>query len=240
MPSCGNCSRPADKLCKNCQKNVCALECHAASCTNPSKTDINPSANSKVFRGRTIDRIVKITAVINHRMVFIRPATKNDDIEFIRLILDTDRYAKDAAILKSMPVIGQLVLAKFDYYQRALVLKKVDENRVAVAFIDFGNVEIRDFHELKFMPDKLNDLDRFATRIELTGIDHDIISDEALKVLYHYMAQGAELKFERDASNKEMGSLKASDKWINQLINKMNTKDIIRPTAERWTERVSV
>lgn len=208
---------------------------------NSSRNDENPSASTRVVKinGRKIDKIVKITAVINHRMVFIRPATKGDDIEFVRLFLDTDRYAKDAANLTNMPTIGQWVLAKFDYYQRALVLKKVNETHVAVAFIDFGNVEIRDFHALKFMPEKLKDFNRFATRIELNGIDHDIMSDEALKVLYHYMAQDVELTFERDASNEGKGHLKASDKWINQLVNKMNTKDIVRPSAERWSERVS-
>lgn len=208
----------------------------------------NDSTKSKTavpskISAKKIDQIVKITAVINHRMVFIRPATDRDDVEFVRLLCDTIKYAKDADTLKSMPSIGSLVLAKFDHYQRALVLKEVDETHVAVAFIDFGNIETCAFHELKFMPDELKKKKRFATKVQLNHIDQDILNDEALKVLYTYMANGIEMKFEAGPYNTDMkvitGSLKASDKWINQLVNKMNIMNIKRRMISTISERVS-
>lgn len=247
---CANCSRAADKKCLNCEKPQCSFECHASSCKDLNGNgDIDASKSvylnqlpSKIS-ARILNQVVKMTSVINHRMVFIRPADVHDDIKFARLLCDTVKYAKDAAFLTMLPPIGSLVLAKFDYYQRALVLKQINDTDVAVAFIDFGNIETRAFNQLKVMSDDLKKKNRFATKIELNHIDHDIINDEALKVLYHYMAQDTELKLELGEFNNETktitGSLRAPDKWINQLVNKMNTKDVMKRTISDVTDRVS-
>lgn len=161
-----------------------------------------------------------------------------DDIAFARLNCDTVRCAKDASTLTCLPQVGLLVLAKFDFYQRALVLKHLSDTTVAVAFIDYGNVEIRDFHELKIMPDKLKTVERFASKFELNNIEHDIMNFAALKVLYRYMANETELRMEMNENNRCV-NLKASDKWINELVNQRNVLKIERQVVSNFTKRVS-
>lgn len=236
---CANCSRPADKNCKNCEKPQCSLECHAAACKNAKAKgeQIETTALTSKIEAQNIKNTVKITTVLNHRLVFLRPATKSDDIAFARLNCDTVRCAKDADTLTFLPQIGSLVLAKFDFYQRALVLKHVSDTAVALVFIDYGNVEIRDFHELKAMPDKLKTIKRFASKFELNNIDNDIINLEALKILYLNMANETELRIESNESNHCV-NLKASDKWINELVNKKNVQNIKRQTISTFTDRV--
>lgn len=185
-----------------------------------------------------IKNTAKITAVLNHRLVFLRPATESDDIAFARLNCDTVRYAKDAKALTCLPQVGLLVLAKFDFYQRALVLKHLSSTTVAVIFIDYGNVETRDFHELKIMPDKLKKIKRFASKFELNKIDHDIMNFAALKVLYRYMANETELRIEINETNHCV-NLKASDKWINELVNQRNALNIKRQAVSSFADRVS-
>lgn len=190
---------------------------------------------------RQIGQKVKITAIINHRLVFIRPATDRDDIDFARLMCDTVRYAEESDYISTMPIAGTMVLAKFDFYQRGLVLKKINDTQVAVAFIDFGNVEVCDFRKLKVMPNILNKVDRFATKLSLSGITSDIMDDRALKVLYKYMAQDAELKFDGEfdvTNNMFVGTLKASNTWINQSVNEMNSKFIVVQPTKSICDRV--
>lgn len=237
---CGNCSRPADKFCKTCEKSQCSLECHAAECKK-AKTNGEQVQNKFPISGIEAHKIkdaVKITTVLNHRLVFVRPATDSDDIAFARLNCDTVRSAMDANTLTCLPQVGSLVLAKFDYYQRAMVLKHLSSISVAVVFIDYGNVETRDFHELKIMPDKLKSVKRFASKFELSGIDHDIMDFAALKVLYRYMAHETELRIEMNESNRCV-KLKTSDKWVNELVNQRNALNIKRHVVSSFADRVS-
>lgn len=236
---CANCSRPADKNCKNCEKPQCSLECHALACKNANVNDEqiqNKSIITKI-EAHKIKSTVKITTVLNNRLVFLRPATENDDIAFARLNCDTVRCAKDANTLAFLPRIGSLVLAKFDFYQRAMVLKYLSDTMVAVVFIDYGNVEKRDYRELKEMPDQLKTIKRFASKFELNNIDHDIMNFAALKVLYRYMANEKELRIEMNENNHCV-NLKASDKWINELVNQRNVLNIKRQTASTIADRV--
>lgn len=236
---CANCSRPADKNCKNCEKPQCSLECHASACKNANANgeQIERKTLPSKIEAQTIQNYVKITTVLNHRLVFLRPATESDDIAFARLNCDTVRYANDADTLTFLPQIGSLVLAKFDFYQRALVLKHVSDTAVAVVFIDYGNVETRKFHKLKAMPDKLKTIKRFASKFELNNIDHDIINFAALNVLYRYMANETELRIEFNENNHCV-NLKASDKWINELVNQRNVQNIKRQTVSTFADRV--
>lgn len=216
------------------------MECHASACKNASTNNGEQIQNKSLasnIEAHEIKNTVKITAVLNHRLVFLRPATASDDIAFARLNCDTDRCAKDANTLTCVPQIGSLVLAEFDFYQRALVLKHLSTTTVAVVFIDYGNVETREFHELKVMPDKLKTIKRFASKFELSGIDHDIMNFAALKVLYRYMANESELRIEMTENNPCV-KLKASDKWINELVNQRNAQNIKRNVAGSIAERV--
>lgn len=229
-------------MCKECNEPQCSLECHAAKHKHSSETDQNlasPKISMSRIEAEPIKNAVKITYVINHCTLFVRPVDNQQEIAFARLICDTVKCAKDAATYKCLPSIGSLVLAKFDYYQRALVLKHIDTSKVAVVFIDFGNVEIRDFCQLKVMPDELKKHKRFATKIRLNKIDNDLMNEKALKFLYGIMATDTELSIKIDSSNLvPMADLKTSDKWVNQMINSLNSEDIKVPNIKDMSYRV--
>lgn len=230
-------------MCKECNEPQCSLECHAAKHKKTSETDqnlVSPKISMSRIEAEPIKNAVKITYVINHCTLFVRPVDNQQEIAFARLICDTVIYAKDAETYKCLPSIGSLVLAKFDYYQRTLVLKHIDTSKVAVVFIDFGNVEIRDFSQLKIMPDELKKRKRFATKIKLNKIDNDLMNEKALKYLYGIMATDTELSIKIDSSNLvPMADLKTSDKWVNQMVNSLNSEDIKVPNIKDMSYRVS-
>lgn len=240
------CGQLADKICKNCQEAYCSLECHAAKHKkkNHETNETNAAASTapipKQIKAENIDRFVKITAVLNHRMVFVRPAEQQHEEAFVRMMCDTVRYAKEADNLKSLPSIGSLVLAKFDYYQRALVLRHLDDVNVVVVFIDYGNIEVRDFRKLKVMPDVLKKKKRFARRIKLSKIDNDIMNNKALLYLYNLMAFGTELKIKIEANDDAItAELMASDKWVNSMVQLTNIDDIVVPKVHSIVNLVS-
>lgn len=243
--NCTTCERPADKICKNCNEPQCSAGCHAAKHTK--SLDVAKNAETKQphvperIKAVPIDRNVKITAILNHRLVFVRPAEDRDEKMFARLMCDTISCAKRADFLTSMPSIGSLVLAKFDYYQRALVLKRVDSTRVAIAFIDFGNVETRDYRELKFMSDNLKTKKRFATKIALSRIEDDLMNEKALEYLYNLLVFDVELSIKlgpKKTNEVVPAELKSPDKWVNQLIHSMNIEDIKLPDDKNVNQLV--
>lgn len=240
---CANCPRAADKMCKQCNEPQCSLECHAAKQKSSSETDqnsVSPKISLSRIEAEPIKNAVKITSVINHCSLFVRPVEDQQEIAFARLICDTVKCAKDAETYKCLPSIGSLVFAKFDYYQRALVLKHISASKVAVVFIDFGNVEIRDFDQLKVMPDELKQRKRFATKIRLNKIDNDLMNEKALKFLYGIMATDTELSIKIDSSSLvAMADLKTSDKWVNQMVNSLNSEDIKVPNIKDMSCRVN-
>lgn len=239
-------------MCKDCNEPQCSLECHAAKQTQLNEAKQSDKIeNEKVTSPRSLipERIeaepigksqrVKITAVINHRLVFVRPADDEREAAFIRHIYDTVKCAKDAETLTTMPSIGTLVLAKFDDYHRALVLKRIDDTKVAVAFIDFGNVEICDFHELKVMPVELKNRKRFATKVRLNKINDDLMNEKALQYLYDLMAHGNELTIKFDLNDSvSTAELKTSDKWVNQMVDGLNIEDIKVARIKDMSSRV--
>lgn len=228
--------------CKVCDKSTCSLECHATR-KNEIAVGKDDKANDELaLVARQIGKHVKLTAVINHRLVFVRPAGAQDEVEFARLQCDTAKYAKNAETMRVSPAVGAFVLAQFGgYYQRGLVLKQVADTKVAVAFIDFGNVDTIDIHELKAMPDQLKQIKRFATKIALSGIDDDLMNDKALTILYDYLIHDVELQIEIAPKNVPTEVITAklrADQWLNELINSLNMFGVMAADTRHYEDLV--
>lgn len=222
--------------CKDCTKTVCSLECHSSQ-QNGAPIENHKNVSDRrilpMTTAREIEKYVKITAVINHRSVFVRPAGVRNDIDFARLLCDTAKYEKTAEMLTVEPAIGSFVLAKFGFYQRALVLKQINKTTMfVVAFIDFGNVETIDYRDMKVMPEKLKAINRFATKVSLIKIEHDLMNTDALQTLYEYLITDAELEIEivskGDLHHATKAKLRA-DKWINEMVHLHNIDGIEEP-----------
>lgn len=248
---CVNCSLAADKKCKQCELTFCSLDCHEAKCKKTKEIDEKMSSvtlkSPKIFNlgnplvSEPLGKTVKITYVVNHRMLFVRPADDKQEVAFVKLLNDTVKCAIDAKTYTSLPSVSSLVLAKFDYYQRALVLKHLNDTEVAVAFIDFGNIEIRKFSELKIMPTDLQNRKRFATKIQLKNINEDLMNVKSLEYLYHVMMYDIELKITKEiVDGKELCELKSSEHWINQMVNDMNIDNIHAVRLKDMSDRVCI
>lgn len=231
-------------MCSSCARPICSIECHeqANSQKEQDLVDATATGNLEYIKAQPIEQKVKITSVINNRLVFIRPADDFDNIEFARLEADTVEAAKNAPTFEMKPCVGSYVLARLGYYQRALVLKHVSETDVLLAFIDYGNVETFDYRDLKMMPDQLKKVKRFATKVALNDIDNRLMNVKTLKYLYDVLARDTELKV-KFVKNNETGettaALQASNRWVNQMINRLNTEKVEKPTSLPMLERVS-
>lgn len=223
---CTVCKSPTDMHCEINKKPYCSFECLELD-KRPLATAIDAEIIQVLPMGLTRD--VKITFVVNQRMLFVRPSDADADAAFVKCINDTVKYAKKAETLKLMPQIGALVLAPFDnYYQRAMVLKHMPEKKnVAVAFIDFGNIEVLDFTTFKKISPELKRIKRFATKIILKDVEQDYLCDKALQYLYNLMVFDIELTIESSTIENEIMivELRGND-YISRTLNALNSKEI--------------
>lgn len=241
MDECANCNGLADTRCVKCNQSYCSIECmkmnvaHSEKCSNKplGAADeyclISEQATEEIS-AEPLGKTVKITCVLSHRLLFVRPACDEAEIAFVKLTNDIARCAKSAEFLSSAPAVGTVCLAEFGgFYQRALVLKQ-SRYIVTVAFIDFGNIEQQPFNKLKTISDQLKQCKRFASKIALHQINEDIMNVEALHYLYTLMAFEKSLTIKMitsDESSSVFASLYAHDDWINAKVNKLNKLDTL-------------
>lgn len=225
MRKCSVCTLEADKYHEKSDKIFCSLKCLN---NDENLENLNVKIQNIIeVAPMELKQIVKITHVINHRLLFVRPGTVTDDIAFTKFINEIIRSAKVSPNYKSLPEIGELVLAHFsDFYQRALVLKHLPNEKVVVAFIDFGNIEVVNFNELKKMSDKLKQIKRFATKIMLKNVDDGFMDEQAIEYLYTLMAFDIELSINKIVGDNGdlMAELKSADSWVSDQVNMRNTK----------------
>ena len=64
-----------------------------------------------------------------------------------------------APFLKELPVVGQMVIAQFadENYYRAIVTK-IQDDKITVSYVDFGNTEVTDIKKLKILSDNLKEV----------------------------------------------------------------------------------
>lgn len=239
---CSVCKLPTDMHCEVNKKPYCSIECLALD-ERPLAKANDDAIDAEIFQilPMELKRDVKITFVVNQRMLFVRPGGADADAAFVKCINDTVKYAKNAENLKLMPQIGELVLASFDnYYQRAMVLKHIpNENQVAVAFIDFGNIEVLELTTLKKISPELKQIKRFATKIILKGVDQDYLCDKALQYLYNLMVFDIELTIEGSAIENDIMNVDLRDKdYISRTLNALNSKEIVSKFEDTNGERV--
>lgn len=241
---CAKCGLLTDRYCGDCNARYCSLQCnethaeHLAKCcgnigdaTDPAEDRQRTESGQQAIEARSTGKLVKITCVLGHRLVFVRPAAAEVDAEFVLLANDLAKYAKTGDHLKTMPAIGTVCLAELGgCYQRALVMKRTSRLDVVVAFIDYGNVERRLFTALKHIPEHLRRPKRFATKIALNQITEDLMNVAALEYLYNLMAYETELTIDTiggiGPTNAAVASLFASHDWVNAKVNELNRRGI--------------
>lgn len=169
---------------------------------------------------------VKLTSIVDFRTVYVRPSNPHDDMEFIRLMNDVAGAAKTSKRVMA-PMCGLMVLAPFEtIYQRALILKLLDQDAAVVAFIDFGNVDTVAVTDMRIMSAELKKRSRMVARFRLRHVPDAMCNEIVLQVLFELMNKSAEvtLRFDEpyEPGVSECELITSAFDSVNQAIIKAN------------------
>ncbi|XP_012142298.2 vreteno [Megachile rotundata] len=118
---------------------------------------------------------VCLTAFRSHTNLFARSLSTPELEHYNRIMQSVAKCAQTAPSLKELPVVGQMVIAQYtdDNYYRAIVTKVQDE-KVAISYVDFGNVDITNIKKLKILSDDLKQLRSCTSKIVLKDVSQDV------------------------------------------------------------------
>lgn len=179
--------------------------------------------------------IVKITCIMTTDVVYIRPVANGAHKEYAEIIQAVQRYASKSKPLTKLPKRGDLVLAEFQNsgYYRALVVKEL-ENEVIVAYIDFGNTDMKKMSELMELTPQLASLPRHALRTKLAGIENNVgpKSLEAIDYLQLLCDDQDDLTIKYNGEYNTNDPIELYDNRRQQSVNKtvLNILKIAEPT----------
>ncbi|XP_076241110.1 vreteno [Calliopsis andreniformis] len=117
---------------------------------------------------------VCITAYRSHIHLFAR-SLENEDVEYYNHVMqNVAKCAQTARLLKEPPVVGQMVIAQYvdDNYYRAIVTNVQDE-KITISYVDFGNIENTNIKKLKILSDDLKQLRSCTRKIILKDVPQD-------------------------------------------------------------------
>ncbi|XP_037912301.1 RING finger protein 17-like isoform X2 [Hermetia illucens] len=169
--------------------------------------------------------IVAITAVIRPNKVFIRSMASEDNVAYVKDINRINNEAKNAKPLEKMPKRSDLAIADFqgEGYYRVCVLNPESEDRITVAYVDFGNVDTKKLSELKEIPEELISLKRHVLTLILKDVEDFEPSGKVSEYMNSFVdAVGKDLKLVFSERN-EKGPLVAEliEVSTNESFNKM-------------------
>lgn len=239
LEKCEYCNALGGKYCNDCQAVYCSVQCVRQDGEHLQRCKIKDSQIYEIMpheNGMPNDPIpteaepiknktpVLITCAVDHRTLFVRPSLPYENAEYIKLMNDVVSDAKKAEYLNELPTAGSLIAAPFeDVYYRALVLKPIDADKVVVAFIDFGNVEVCRLSVLKSLSENLKRRKRLAKKITLTNIPEKCINDSAIHHINEIILKDIKLsiKFVNSGSNECELKPKYSTETLNQELNRI-------------------
>ncbi|OAD62691.1 Tudor domain-containing protein 1 [Eufriesea mexicana] len=179
---------------------------------------------------------VYITSYQNHTRLFVR-SSDTAEVEYYNYILqNVAKCAQTSSFLKEPPVIGEMVIAQYTdkNYYRAIVTQ-VQDDKITVSYIDFGNIEVTDIKKLKILSDNLKQLRCCITKVILKDVPKDVPMTEEVSI-YLSMLVGCDtpLLCTFDGSPCEDGVyLKLHNgESVNKVIS-----DLLVPTSKEIAEK---
>lgn len=236
LKQCEYCDKPANKLCDDCQANYCSIQCvkldtdHLIRCKNINEKIYEIPMNraelcqtSVPLQAEPIKNKspVLITCAVDHRTLFIRPTNPDDNNEYIKILNDVIADARKSEYLRKYPSLGSLVSAPFQkVYYRAMILKMINENELVVGFIDFGNVEVCQFSELKQLSVNLQRRKRFAKKVILRNVPEKCLNRDALLIINELIVNDMKLTIHFDDMQSNLCTLTPRNltESLNSLI----------------------
>lgn len=106
------------------------------------RTKYHGTAQTKITSQIPSDTIVVISYVLDQNFVFIRPATGDRDIYFMKTLQDILKFAETAQPIEQPPQYGQILLASHENNYCRVFVSHVygDSGFVIVAKLDFGDI----------------------------------------------------------------------------------------------------
>ncbi|XP_031847510.1 vreteno isoform X2 [Nomia melanderi] len=117
---------------------------------------------------------VRLTAYQNHISMYAR-SLDVEEVEYYNNVMQTvAKCAQTAPSLNEPPVVGQMVMSRYidDNYYRAIVTK-VEDSKIRISYIDFGNTEVTNIKNLKILDDQLKQLRSCTSKIVLKDVLQD-------------------------------------------------------------------
>ncbi|KOC70963.1 Tudor domain-containing protein 1 [Habropoda laboriosa] len=118
---------------------------------------------------------VCIMAYRSHTLLFVRSLDTAELEHYNSVMQKVAKCAQTSAFLEEPPVVGQMVIAKYDdtNYYRAIVTK-IEDDKIAITYVDFGNTEFTNIKKLKSLTDDLKQLHSCITKVTLNDVPEDV------------------------------------------------------------------
>ncbi|XP_033191258.1 uncharacterized protein LOC117157357 isoform X1 [Bombus vancouverensis nearcticus] len=168
---------------------------------------------------------VCLTSYRSHIHLFVRPLDTAGLEHYNHVMQNVAKCAQTSSFLKELPVVGQMVIAQFadENYYRAVVIK-IQDDKITVSYVDFGNTEVTNIKKLKILSDNLKELRSCTTKVVLKDVPKNV---RVTKEVNDYLAQIVGTKVPLLCTFEGMPSkdgvyLKFRDgKSINKMISKL-------------------
>ncbi|XP_033179102.1 uncharacterized protein LOC100743993 isoform X2 [Bombus impatiens] len=130
---------------------------------------------------------VCLTSYRSHIHLFVRPLDTAGLEHYNHVMQNVAKCAQTSSFLKELPVVGQMVIAQFadENYYRAIVIK-IQDDKITVLYVDFGNTEVTDIKKLKILSDNLKELRSCTTKVVLKDVPKNV---RVTKEVNDYLAQ---------------------------------------------------
>ncbi|XP_015433179.1 PREDICTED: uncharacterized protein LOC107189208 isoform X2 [Dufourea novaeangliae] len=117
---------------------------------------------------------VCLTAYRSHVHLFARSLDAADLEHYNYIMQNIAKCAQTAPPLTEQPVVGQMVIAHYvdNNYYRAIVTK-VQAEKIAISYVDFGNTEVTSIKKLRILSDHLKQLRSCTSKIVLKDVPQD-------------------------------------------------------------------
>lgn len=163
-----------------------------------SKPSVKADAEIEIYpNSPAAGDLVNIVSVFNARHVYIRSLEPAADKEFRINLYNINKLCKSARPITSLP--APKTYACTDYQgdgllYRVRVVKAEDLNSITVRYVDFGNVEVKTFKDLRQLPEECKTFKIFKIAVTLNEIPSNLDSN---KKILNYLQRISD-----DVSNK--------------------------------------
>ncbi|KAK9296207.1 hypothetical protein QLX08_009706 [Tetragonisca angustula] len=178
---------------------------------------------------------VLLTSYRSHTLLFVRSLDTTELEYYNHVMQNIAKCAQTSPFLKEPPVVGQMVIAQYadENYYRAIVTK-IQDDKITISYVDFGNTEVTNIKKLKILSDNLKQLRSCTTKVILKDVSKDVpMTKEASDYLAYLVATEVPLLCTFDGIPSQDGvCLKHhNEKTVNKVIS-----ELLVPTTRETCE----